>query len=233
MKFGTLDISYDERVLRPRPWTEQQAHWAAQLLTDPAPAGPVLELCAGAGQIGLLTISLQPRPLVCVDRSPMACGFARSNAAAAGLGSLVDVREASLESALAPGERFALVIADPPWVPSDRTGAFPEDPLEAIDGGLDGLDVARACLRTAIPHLLPGAAVLLQLGAEDQAAALAEEFDELVVRETRRCEGGVLVHLTLPSPRSRPLEAGTATHDHLAPSRGSGGRPRDPAARPR
>ena len=188
-------MSYDERILRPRPWTQHQARWAAQLLTDAAPPGPVLELCAGAGHIGLLTVALQPRPLVCVDRSPVACAYARRNAAAAGLGHLVEVRERSLEDALAPGERFALILADPPWVSSGGTGRFPEDPLEAIDGGPDGLDVARACLRIAEPRLLPAGSILLQLGGRDQAAALAGELDGLVVGETRDEEGGVLVRL--------------------------------------
>ena len=50
-----------------------------------------------------------------------------------------------MDEVLAPDERFALVIADPPWVPRAETGRFPEDPLLAIDGGDDGLDLARAC----------------------------------------------------------------------------------------
>jgi len=204
MTFGTLQVSYDERILRPRPWTERQSRWAAELLTDSAPAGPVLELCSGAGHIGLLALALHApaqRPLVCVDRSPVACAHARSNAATAGLGHLVEVRESSLEVALARGERFALVLADPPWVPTSRTAGFPEDPLESIDGGPDGLDVARSCLRIAATHLLPGGSILLQLGGPDQIDVLAQELDGLVVREARGGEGGVLVHLTATPER--------------------------------
>ena len=46
LSFQGLSISYDHHVLEPRPWTEAQSSWAAELLGD-APAGPVLELCAG------------------------------------------------------------------------------------------------------------------------------------------------------------------------------------------
>ncbi|MBI2244007.1 MAG: methyltransferase, partial [Nocardioides sp.] len=56
MGFGPLRITFDGRVLRPRPWTAAQSEWAAEILAD-APAGPVLELCAGAGQIGLLAVA--------------------------------------------------------------------------------------------------------------------------------------------------------------------------------
>lgn len=193
-RFESLEISYDRGVLRPRPWTARQSHWAAELLAI-APAGPVLELCAGAGQIGLLAISLRPRALVCVDSSARACASARRNAAAAGLSELVDVRERRLEDAAGPGERFALVLADPPWVPSAEIGRFPDDPPGSIDGGPDGLDVARACLRVAVRHLLPGAPILLQLGGRDQAATLAAEPTGLRMHEVRDGDGGVLVLL--------------------------------------
>ena len=67
--FGGLSIRYDERVLEPRPWTTSQSRWAAELLRD-TPPGPLLELCAGAGHIGLLAVAYQPRDLVMVDISP-------------------------------------------------------------------------------------------------------------------------------------------------------------------
>ena len=200
-EFGGLRIAYDDRVLRPRPWTVAQARWAADLLRT-APPGPVLELCAGVGQIGLLTVRLEPRPLVCVDRSPVACAFARTNARVAGLDDLVEVREQALEEAVAAGERFALVMADPPWVPSGDTGRHPADPEHAIDGGPEGLDVARSCLEVAARHLVPGARVLLQVGTRAQAERLAAEQERvgvLTLEELREVRddgsGGVLALL--------------------------------------
>lgn len=172
--FGKLRIDYDARVLRPRPWTTAQSVWAAELLHD-APPGPVLELCAGAGQIGLLALALagSSRDLVLVDRDAAACGFARVNAARARPAGAVEVRQARLERAAAPGERFALVIADPPWVPTAAVGRFPEDPATAIDGGPDGLTVAWACLDVIGRHLLPGGSAVLQLGTVVQVNQVA------------------------------------------------------------
>jgi len=195
--FGDLIIDFDDRVLEPRPWTVAQSRWAAELLRN-APAGPVLELCAGAGHIGLLAVSHEPRPLVSVDVSPVACDYARANAERAGLADLVDVREGGMEEVVAPGERFALVIADPPWVPSAQTGEFPRDPLLAIDGGDDGLDLARTCWMVADRHLLPGGQAVLQLGTAAQARQLARELrgvTRLRIRETRPFARGVLVAL--------------------------------------
>lgn len=196
--FGELRIDYDDRILAPRPWTTLQAHWAAELLAQ-APPGPVLELCAGAGQIGLLAVSRQRRRLVCVDDSAIACCYARRNAEYAGIADLVDVRERGLEDAVAAAERFALVLADPPWVPTTETYRHPDDPPAAIDGGADGLDVARICLRVSAPCLAPGGSILLQLGTRAQASALADELagDSAgpLLTEVREGEGGVVVRL--------------------------------------
>lgn len=162
-RFGELDISYDDRLLTPRDWTLAQSDWATELLPT-APEGPVLELCSGAGHIGLHAILHAPRPLVCVDDNEVACDYVRLNASAAGLADLVETRHGRIDGALAPDERFALVIADPPWVPSGAVDRHPEDPRHAIDGGEDGLALVRACLATAARHLVPGGVLLLQVG---------------------------------------------------------------------
>jgi methylase of polypeptide subunit release factors len=196
--FGDLLIDFDDRVLAPRPWTAAQSRWAAELLRN-APAGSVLELCAGAGHIGLLAIRHEPRPMVAVDLSPVACDYARANAARAGLADLVEVREGAMEDVVAADERFAVVIADPPWVPRDETGRYPEDPVLAIDGGADGLDLARQCWVLADRHLLDGGSAVLQLGTVDQARRLARELrgrTSLRVRECRTFDRGVLVALS-------------------------------------
>lgn len=201
MAFGSLEIRFDSRVLRPRPWTADQSRWAASMVLS-APDGPVLELCSGAGQIGLLTIALAPRPLVCVDLNPVACAFTRRNADAACLGDLVSVREGRIDEVLEPREGFALVVADPPWVPRSDTGRFPEDPLLAIDGGDDGLEVAWACIAAASEHLLPGGTAILQLGTTEQAATIGSglaRYGDLVLTEVRAGERGVLVRLDQPA----------------------------------
>ena len=202
LAFGPLTIAFDDRVLRPRGWTAAQSEWAAELMRA-APGGPVLELCAGAGHIGLLAVAASDRRLVCVDASAVACDFARDNARDAGMSDRVEVREARLETALADDELFPVVIADPPWVPRSETRRFPEDPLSAIDGGDDGLDVARACLRVVADHLAPGGSAVLQLGTVAQVTALAHEecFSDgtLTMGEVRQHDRGVLARIDRPA----------------------------------
>lgn len=196
--FGGLEISWDRRVLRPRAWTTAQSHWVAALASH-APPGPILELCCGAGQIGLLAATLTGRDLVQVDRDPVAVDFARRNARLAGVRS--DVRAAAVTDALAPDETFAVAILDPPWVPSARVAQFPEDPVGAIDGGIEGTGPLLVGLRVALEHLHPDGHVVVQVGDMTQVevvdrvlAARGSARDPWTVIEVRDYQpGGLLV----------------------------------------
>jgi methylase of polypeptide subunit release factors len=209
MPFGALTVRFDARVLRPRPWTLAQSTWAAELLHR-GPPGPVLELCAGVGHIGLALASASDRDLVLVDADRRACEHARWNVEEAGLTARVTVRHGPMQEMLAPTERFAMVLADPPWVASAEVSRFPADPRRAIDGGPDGLDLARLSVSVIAGHLLDGGASVLQLGDVTQAEQMRRHLRahpelDLRVVEVRTVPGGagVLVHLARPGPTDR------------------------------
>lgn len=172
--FGPIDVEYDEHVLTPRPWTLAQSQWACDLLTE-LPPGQVLELCSGAGQIGQVVAARTGRGLVQIDACFRACEMARRNAVAAGV--VADVRCRDLRAGLHTEERFVLVIADPPYIPTADVGQFPDDPGHAIEGGSDGLDVARRCVAVAAAHLQRGGLLLVQLWHTEQARELGIEID--------------------------------------------------------
>ena len=212
--FGDLSIQWDRRVLRPRPWTAEQSRWAAEL-SERCPGGPILELCCGAGQIGLLAASLTGRPLVQVDRDPVAAAYARRNAAATGIPS--EVRTESVFGALETDERFPLVLIDAPWVRSDRLEEHPEDPVGAIDGGLDGTEETVLNLGVALRHLDPAGHILVQVGEPEQVDVVRSLMaglgtgDETVrtVLDVRDCRpGGMLVHI---GPTAEPGDPSTGS----------------------
>lgn len=194
--FDGLDIAFDSRVLRPRPWTVAQAQWAASLLTD-LPPGPVLELCSGAGQIGLAAATRSQRRLLCIDVDPIAVHYTAINACLAGLGSRVEARLGRVEDVLMDDERFPLILADPPWVATAETCRYPEDPLLAIDGGTDGLSIAHEALRAIERHVHEAGLALIQLGSSPQVAALmASGSGSLRCLEVRSYRGGVVAMLS-------------------------------------
>jgi methylase of polypeptide subunit release factors len=187
VRFGPLTIEVDGTVLQPRPWTHLQSAWGQELLTS-LPDGAVLELCSGAGQIGLAAVHGTGRSIVMVDMTPRACALARRNAAQ--VSEPVDVREGRFDAVLTDEERFVLVVADPPWVPTQRVPEHPDDPVWAIDGGLDGLEVARRCVKVAAHHLHPEGRVLLQVGSQEQVDVLERTVDAAGLRVVEVRHGG-------------------------------------------
>lgn len=195
-EFVGLELVGDDRLLTPREWTRAQSVWAAELLPQ-LPSGAVLELCAGAGHIGLAAVHGSGRALVAVDREPVAAATIVDNASRLGMTDRVDVRCADLSDALERDESFAMVIADPPWVPTAEVGDFPRDPRGAIDGGDDGLTPARECVRLIADHLAPDGVALLQLGTRRQVSAL-DLPAHLHVDEVREYPRGVIAKLASP-----------------------------------
>ncbi|HUI26973.1 MAG TPA: methyltransferase [Candidatus Kryptonia bacterium] len=78
-------------------------------------AGAGLDLCTGSG-VQALAVARNSRHVIAVDVSPRAAAMTRANATLNGLGN-VDVRVGDLYRPVA-GERFDVIIANPPFVPS-------------------------------------------------------------------------------------------------------------------
>ena len=183
--FGPVRVTYADDVLEPRPWTLAQSVWAAEL-----PPGPMLELGCGAGHIGLAAAALTGSPLLQVDTSEAATRTAAANASDAGLAGTVQQRLGDPADVLGEDERFAVVVADPPYIPSDEVDRFPEDPTTAIDGGGEGVALVHHFLTVAAAHLAPGGAIVLQLGGDGQVDQVeawlrTPEAPDLAVRERR------------------------------------------------
>lgn len=206
--FGGLTIDHDDTVLEPRSWTLLQSDWAAELLAR-VPQGPVLELCCGAGHIGLEAVRRSQVDLVQVDVCESACAFARRNALTAGLADRVEVRCVDLATLRSSTQRFPMVLADPPYVRSDQVHAHPDDPLRAIDGGSDGLSLLRQCVDVIDAVLLDGGAALVQVAGATQAMDLALLLpDTLGITEIREHD---------PQRAVLALERGASGTDHRRP----------------
>ena len=104
--------------VRPTPDRVKQAVFNS--LGDRILDARVLELFAGSGALSLDALSRGCKSAVCIEKSPRHAEFIRRNAEAAGYGAAVfharvqDVFPA-LQQIVATGERFDIVMADPPY----------------------------------------------------------------------------------------------------------------------
>jgi release factor glutamine methyltransferase len=154
-------------VYVPRIQTEELARRAARLLPD---HGSAADLCTGAGAIAAhLQAEVPTASVIGVDVDPTAVACAVSNGVRAVVG--------DVDLPLGPERSFDVVTAVPPYVPTNELRLLSADvqryePRTALDGGSDGLDVARRVVAAAGRLLASGGWLLIELGGnQDEALA--------------------------------------------------------------
>ncbi|MFI0979500.1 putative protein N(5)-glutamine methyltransferase [Streptomyces sp. NPDC021093] len=162
-EFCGLRISVDTGVFVPRRRTEFLARHSVAL---GRPGAVVLDLCCGAGAVGVVLASVLPGiELHAADVESAAVRCARRNVGAVGGA----VYEGDLYAPLPAGllGRVDVLVANAPYVPTEDIGLLPSEardhePLVALDGGADGLDVQRRVTAEAARWLAPGGSLLIE-----------------------------------------------------------------------
>jgi release factor glutamine methyltransferase len=175
-EFHGLRVSVEPGVFVPRRRTEFLVDQAVALARG---ASVVVDLCCGSGAVGAaLAASLGGPQLHAADIDPAAVRCARRNVAPfAG-----HVHEGDLFAALPDTlrGRVDILAANVPYVPTQEVGLLPaeardHEPLVALDGGADGLDLVRRVAAEAPRWLAPGGCLLVET-SEHQAPLAVEAF---------------------------------------------------------
>jgi release factor glutamine methyltransferase len=167
-EFFGLDFRVTDAVLIPRPDTELLVELALERLPQDA---RVLDMGTGSGAIAVAIAHTRPDAQVtALDASVAALDIARANAAANG--ATVRFLHSDWYAALA-GERFDLIVSNPPYIASGDAhlseGDLRFEPVSALTDHADGLSALRQIVAGAAAHLAPGGWLLLEHGY-DQAA---------------------------------------------------------------
>jgi len=185
--FMGLKLYVDNRVLIPRQDTETLVESVIVALHE-FKEPEVLDLCAGSGAIGLSVKTLLPSAHVTLsDVSKDALEVVRRNAH--DLNVDVDVRHGDLFKAVGK-DRFDLIVSNPPYIPRSDLSVLQREvlrePMLALDGGQDGLDIYRRIAQEAGEHLNPGGFLYLEVGIGE-----AEPVLSLVTENIRCAQAGV------------------------------------------
>ncbi len=175
-EFWGLELAVDARVLVPRPDTETLVEEGRDRLDAAGHAAErIADVGTGSGAVALALKKVRPgAALFATDLSADALAVARANAQRLGLE--VTFVEGDLGEPLAAHAPFSLLAANLPYVATGELAALaPEvraEPVRALDGGADGLDLVRRLVAQAPPLLAAGGALALEIGA-GQAEATA------------------------------------------------------------
>ena len=165
-----VPFTVDERVIVPRSLIAEvlaEGLIDAWLGSEPA---RVLDLCTGNGSLAVLAAMAWPDARVdAADLSADALAVAARNVERHGLGARLRLARGDGLAAV-PGQAYDLILCNPPYVNAQSMARLPAEyraePALALAGGDDGMDFIRPLLAGAAAALLPGGALVLEIGHE-------------------------------------------------------------------
>lgn len=206
-------FAVDERVIVPRSYIGELlcTGGLTRLPPEDRPVGRILDLCTGSGALAILAaLQFPDAEIDATDLSTEALEVARRNVADYGLCARIALHCGDLFVPIAE-RRYDLILANPPYVPAQRVGAFPPEfaaePVLAHLGGPDGLDIVRRVITEVPARLASGGILVVEVGAA--RGALEREFPRLpfLWLDTAASEGEVFALSTADfaeSTRTRP-----------------------------
>ena len=164
VEFCGRTFKSDARALIPRPETEQLVERALTYTI----LNSILDVATGSGVIPLTLALERPGAMInATDISPDALTLARENTVLLGVDRII-FHEADLIPESLRQNSFDLITANLPYIPSAEISTLSRevqhDPLLALDGGADGLDLVRRLAPLAYERLTPGGHLLLEIG---------------------------------------------------------------------
>lgn len=189
--FRTLTLTCDKRALIPRPETEELVTRVlkhlkageARALEQGADWRPfVVDVGTGSGCI-LLSLAKEWRgdgAFLGIDVSADAVSLATENAARCGLSERVKFVVSDGLDEFDEPETIDILVSNPPYISTDDCAALDPrirnwEPMNALDGGAQGLDFYERFVSDALNLLKPNGAVFFEIG-DGQGEALRKLF---------------------------------------------------------
>ena len=167
--FAGLPLYVDERVLVPRsPFAELINKKFDAWLDPEQEVTRILDMCTGSACIAIaLAHAFEDAQVDAVDISYDALAVADINISNYQLNRRVFPIQSDVFSGV-PGQKYDLIVANPPYVDAEDMGDLPEEfhhePELGLASGDDGLDVTRTLLSEAAEHLTDNGWLFVEVG---------------------------------------------------------------------
>ena len=181
-EFMGLLFMVDNRVLIPRQDTEVLVEQVLEYAKTKKKGLRVLDLCTGSGAIAIsLAVKNPDLKITAADISEDALDVATNNAAANDVLKHIDFIKSDLFSDFKTGFRapkYDVIVSNPPYIkslilPTLQKEIYEHEPILALDGGSDGLDLYRRIIEDAPKYMKKDGVLFLEIGY-DQADPLRQ-----------------------------------------------------------
>ncbi|MGH8235321.1 MAG: 50S ribosomal protein L3 N(5)-glutamine methyltransferase [Rhodanobacteraceae bacterium] len=171
--FAGMPFKSDPRALVPRSPIAELIEGGFSPWLDGRDAERALDLCTGSGCIGIAMAAHNPHWQVDIaDVSDDALSLARENIALHGVDKRVRAIRSDLFAGLT-GERYDLIVSNPPYVTDAEYAALPgeyaHEPRLGLTAGADGLDIALRILCDTPAHLADAGVLIVEVGESEHA----------------------------------------------------------------
>lgn len=182
--FYGYEIKVDERVLIPRPETEELVSEVLKVVKN---TDKVLDLCTGSGAIALVINKKSGASVTATDISEAALEVAKENFKQ--FDAAVETRLIDLYGDLS--EKYDIIVSNPPYIKTEEIDALDKEvkdyePRIALDGGEDGLDFYRRICEGAKQRLNEHGKLFLEAGygeAEEIKKMLENDFNVEIIKD--------------------------------------------------
>ena len=176
-EFMGIDIPFSTATLSPRQETEIMVDNIIKENKDKTELR-VLDLCSGSGCIGLSIAKYLGADVTCVDLSKDAIAVAKATA------DKNNIKVNFVESDLFENVTgtYDIIVTNPPYIPTSDCEELERevkeyDPLLALDGGEDGLDLVRRICEDSINYLNEQGLIYMEYGI-GQTEAIVKLFEK-------------------------------------------------------
>lgn len=182
--FYGYEIKVDERVLIPRPETEELVSEVLKVVKN---TDKVLDLCTGSGAIALVINKKSGASVTATDISEAALEVAKENFKQ--FNAAVETRLIDLYGDLS--EKIDIIVSNPPYIKTEEIDTLDKEvkdyePRIALDGGEDGLDFYRRICEGAKQRLNEHGKLFLEAGygeAEEIKKMLENDFNVEIIKD--------------------------------------------------
>lgn len=208
-EFFGLNFEVEPGILIPRPDTESLVVTALEIASE-LPSANILDVCTGTGCVPIaIAANCSSAVLTAIELDEAVCQVAQRNIEKHKMQERVTLLQGDLFEPLTEDTRFDIITANPPYVTDEEMATLQADvrhePQLALRGGPDGLNLVRKLIAGAGSWLVPGGALLLEIG-EKQSEAVIELFNSAGNFETAQIVKDLGGHSRVVWARTRPMD---------------------------